>query len=540
MLRADNFIQCIHDYAPFYLKTQVKRGYIDCPEVYCYSIFMQITQIPIIFDKSHLLTIGERLYSTSLDLIRELVSNAYDADATHVDIQASPERIIVADNGSGMNEKELQQYLTIGSQEKRMRPLSPKFSRKRIGEFGIGKFSVLTSAAYFSVETQKSEEHFRARLIFDASKWRSDSSNWSIPCELLPYDPTAPSGTKITLTKLKKILEPMHIARHVRERLPIGRDDFKIFVNGNQIVATTIPGKRFPVNFSTPFGYVDGEIILANIPSTQKNISEAGITIRVKNVAITKSLFGFEISHSIGVSKLRGSLNADFLPITSGRDNIIQDSEEYRIFYERTRTCVKEVLNEAKNLAFRKENLQASRLLRDALDKIGRALKKNPEAFKESVIDPPLGEHPFSESGNEEGYVVSQAHFVNSDGHQPYIGTALHAPMQDKKLSKRKHLSLANRAIIRRMRFGNLGIICRMERFGSAYPPSFLEQGIIYINIDHPLYRKQESDDPLLTMFIANLISKELALQKFPVNAQNAFNLQTQILTDAFRDVRRV
>lgn len=43
-----------------------------------------ITHIPITFDKSHLLTIGERLYATSLDLIRELISNAYDADSTKV------------------------------------------------------------------------------------------------------------------------------------------------------------------------------------------------------------------------------------------------------------------------------------------------------------------------------------------------------------------------------------------------------------------------------------------------------------------------
>ena len=65
---------------------------------------MSIETIPIIFDKSHILTIGERLYSTSLDLIRELVSNAYDADATEVAIEIKPERIVVADNGSGMDE----------------------------------------------------------------------------------------------------------------------------------------------------------------------------------------------------------------------------------------------------------------------------------------------------------------------------------------------------------------------------------------------------------------------------------------------------
>jgi DNA mismatch repair ATPase MutL len=41
--------------------------------------------LPVTVDKSHLITIGERLYSESIELIRELVNNAYDADATEVD-----------------------------------------------------------------------------------------------------------------------------------------------------------------------------------------------------------------------------------------------------------------------------------------------------------------------------------------------------------------------------------------------------------------------------------------------------------------------
>ena len=35
--------------------------------------------LPVTVDKSHLITIGERLYSESIELIRELVNNAYDA-----------------------------------------------------------------------------------------------------------------------------------------------------------------------------------------------------------------------------------------------------------------------------------------------------------------------------------------------------------------------------------------------------------------------------------------------------------------------------
>ena len=41
---------------------------------------------PITVDKSHVITIGERLYTESIELIPELVNNAYDADATEVKI----------------------------------------------------------------------------------------------------------------------------------------------------------------------------------------------------------------------------------------------------------------------------------------------------------------------------------------------------------------------------------------------------------------------------------------------------------------------
>ena len=57
---------------------------------------------PVTVDKSHLITIGERLYSESIELIRELVNNTSDADATEVDIKMTDEFIEVKDNGVGM------------------------------------------------------------------------------------------------------------------------------------------------------------------------------------------------------------------------------------------------------------------------------------------------------------------------------------------------------------------------------------------------------------------------------------------------------
>lgn len=51
--------------------------------------------IPLTFDKSHIITIGERLYTQSIELIRELVNNAYDADAATVVVPVSEDKIEV-------------------------------------------------------------------------------------------------------------------------------------------------------------------------------------------------------------------------------------------------------------------------------------------------------------------------------------------------------------------------------------------------------------------------------------------------------------
>lgn len=501
-----------------------------------------ITSIPIIFDKSHLLTIGERLYATNLDLIRELVSNAYDADATEILIEIHPERITVSDNGSGMNENQLRQYFTIGSTEKRLHVISPILKRKRIGEFGIGKFSALAVARLFVIETWQRESAFRARLIFDVPTWSREKEDWRVPCEVMPYDTSLGNGTRVTLEALKKPLEVSQVMRHIRERLPIGTPNFRVFVNGNEVTTMAIPGKRIPVDFSTPYGVVTGEIILANLALTQRTIADAGVTIRVKQVSIMKSLFGFEGSHAIGMSRLRGSVNADFLPITSSRDRVIEDADEYRVVYVKMREYIQKALHEARKFAVEKENQQASQVLRDALDKIGRACKRNPDVLGEALDDPPVGFAMQGGGASEDGYVVSRAQFVDSQdppaGMADFSGSDPMAPSN--KPPPRRHMILANRAIIRKMKFRNLGIVCRMERFGPHYPPSFFEQGVIYFNIDHPLYQKQMDHPPLLTMFISTLIAKELVLQKHPRDASAAFSLQHQLLTDAFKDVRKL
>ncbi len=59
--------------------------------------------LPIRVDKSHLVAIGERLYAESIELVRELVNNAYDADVAEVLVTITDHEVSVADNGLGMD-----------------------------------------------------------------------------------------------------------------------------------------------------------------------------------------------------------------------------------------------------------------------------------------------------------------------------------------------------------------------------------------------------------------------------------------------------
>ena len=82
--------------------------------------------LDVTVDKRHIISIGERLYAESIELLRELINNAYDADASEVRVEIHPDKIAVRDNGSGMDEDGLKQYFVIGSDEKLMRSVSPR------------------------------------------------------------------------------------------------------------------------------------------------------------------------------------------------------------------------------------------------------------------------------------------------------------------------------------------------------------------------------------------------------------------------------
>jgi HSP90 family molecular chaperone len=175
--------------------------------------------LPVTVDKSHLITIGERLYSESIELIRELVNNAYDADATEVDIKLTDDLIEIRDNGTGMDREGLKQYFNIGSPEKTSRGRSSLFHRDLIGQFGIGKFASLAACERFEVYTQKGD--FAAQVVFDKSDWEKEGNHWNLPLHVFPPDTDRGNGTTVTLLRLTRRFDPEEVLRKVERSMPI-------------------------------------------------------------------------------------------------------------------------------------------------------------------------------------------------------------------------------------------------------------------------------------------------------------------------------
>lgn len=99
--------------------------------------------------------------------IREVVSNAYDADATaaRIDVDLGKGRVVIHDNGTGMTRNEFEFYLRIAGQKRGKRE-TPKFGRKRIGQFGVGFLAILPFCESLQITstTENSDEVFSAEI----------------------------------------------------------------------------------------------------------------------------------------------------------------------------------------------------------------------------------------------------------------------------------------------------------------------------------------------------------------------------------------
>ena len=500
----------------------------------------ETSYLTITVDKSHIITIGERLYEQSIELIRELVNNAYDADATRVDVNVTEKEIVVADNGEGMDMEGLNQYFNVGSGEKLVNPLSPRFGRNRIGQFGIGKFASLAAASRFEVITQKGD--FAARVVFDKERWVEEGDSWQIPLTILDRDGKRGDGTTVRLVELERAFKPEDVTQRIAEGVPIRARNFSVYVNGYRVASRTLTGNRIPVMHGNEYGIIHGEIVI--LPAYRASKDEMGIEIKVKGVTVRRELFEMA-SWGKAATRVRGEINADFLPLTSDRSGFLVDSPEYKSFIEAMNKTMVEVKRAYNQLASQRENRRVSRSLKEALQRIHQALILNPEFSPFGVV--PLaeeGRRGTGETGVETPPKEKEPDGINiedieeedtshSDEGDSPSETGGEKPRKGKKPSLR--IATPN-AVVKRLKFGDAGVTCCLDHLGEDGPECMTEGTIIYINRDHPLYKREAKKKEAHILNIARLITQEISLMKDPENPREAYNRQSKLLRDAFKE----
>lgn len=476
--------------------------------------------IKVTVDKSHLFTLGEKMYRESIEFLRELVNNAYDADATRVNIFIGEEQIVVEDNGNGMHEKGLEQFFTIGSEEKKTHSVSPKFGRKRIGQFGIGKFSALSLASEFIVESIKGKNKYS--VIFNKMNWQ-DSEHWELPIHKERASPLEQEGTQVVLNKLTKKINVSEAEKYIRQSVPLRAKKFSVYLNNKKISAKTIPGKIFPIRIPLMYGIIEGEIIVA---LNSNDVDEPGVETRVRQVLIKREFFGLDKKYHQGLSRICGSINADFLPLMASRTDFVADSEEYKLFYRIMQTELEKILKDIKKLSETKDVKKMNKELQEVMSHLREALLLNPDFIPQGRAVRRLKEEGRSQAAA--GITINKDRIQKEDASEREEGEK-----KSKEKNEKPNIE-AKPVVIKRIKLKKLGVSCGIVSLGETGPEVVSQGNMIYINQDHSLYQKFFKKRELLSLHFFRLITQELVLmKKLRITAREAFDWQSKLLKDA-------
>ena len=180
--------------------------------------------------------LGLKLYSNTSAVLSEIVANAWDADATRVEISIDGDTITIIDTGIGMNLSDINNiYLTVGYQKRSEGGLSPVLKRPVMGRKGIGKLSLFSIA---------NDETNGFEIDTNSLKAAIETNDTYYPKEL-PVDDISfkGNGTHIILNDLKK-KRTATLAMHLRQRLArrfaiIGeKNNFEVLINGKEITVS--------------------------------------------------------------------------------------------------------------------------------------------------------------------------------------------------------------------------------------------------------------------------------------------------------------
>lgn len=326
--------------------------------------------------------LGVKLYDKASDVVSELISNSYDADAKEVrvtipmgeflatrtggEVKSKNLKIIVEDDGHGFSASQANDfYLTIGN-DRRQDPArgdkSPERGRPVMGRKGIGKlaaFGICKTIEVWSAAGKKDQESCRvSHFILRYDDITKDTDKAYYPARGEEDGKTSSKrGTKITLSDFlyKKIPDGKTFRRQIARKFGMESADFKIFVTDSVtgdtqevseldielMEGTKIEVDRRPVKLGRRRLPVKGWIAYAKDPYANEEVAGVRIYARKKLAATSRDFgrkSGFTGEFTIR-SYMVGKIHAEWLDekedlIASDRQDILWSSERGQALQE--------------------------------------------------------------------------------------------------------------------------------------------------------------------------------------------------------------
>ncbi|MBX3678941.1 MAG: ATP-binding protein [Rhodocyclaceae bacterium] len=342
---------------------------------------------------SRLATLLSQEYASTEKALKELVDNAWDADAELVSVALPPPMsdapIVITDDGCGMTEEELRRHYLFIATDRRSRRGERTAGKNRLikGRKGIGKFAGLMAASVMTLETRARGRLCGFTLRLEDLARVEDIEQLDIAFRSEPCDAEL-HGTAITLTGLHQGLAYPD-ANKLRQVLlqDYGRqDDFRITVDGKQLDVDDVSGsynesvRELPVVGSVKLRFA--------ISDGRTGLRQPGITLRVDGKSVGKPRFfgldGLDDFPPKLLRKLYGEVDADGLRdhITAGWDAPVENSELLKAL----EAHVQPILRDAFEQQYRRDmQLAQARLQRTILARLAE-LPEHKRQFADRAI----------------------------------------------------------------------------------------------------------------------------------------------------------
>jgi Histidine kinase-, DNA gyrase B-, and HSP90-like ATPase len=274
------------------------------------------------------------------EIVKELIENAFDEDATQVIITTLKDGSIIIEDNAGMDQSSMEKFLLLGSPHKSQDPISPKLKRIRTGRYGTGRLSFLTSFEKMKLRTTR--DNFNLSILIDGNTL-DNLSFGNAKLEALNEPPLSRNGTELTLIGSKVVMDNFRLSKEIRKLAILRHPMFEVFLkspdrfiewdfNGVQpIKAPDIQGHRIAVNLEN--GQITGEIVIARRPLSE---DEKGIAVMVGNHVVTRSNFGFDTK----LNRVTGYIRCDALTSRFADKSALIEDEEYAKFNQQMKAFI--------------------------------------------------------------------------------------------------------------------------------------------------------------------------------------------------------